>query len=95
MKVCLRSPLRVLIRISYGTQEDRMLCEFDGKRPVTGTDTYVSETAIIIGDVRIGGDPAEKIKDMSEKDVEFSKHSRRIYVDLAAKYRRLGMERID
>ena len=32
-----------------------MLFEFDGKQPVVGTsDTYVSETAQVIGDVRIG-----------------------------------------
>jgi carbonic anhydrase/acetyltransferase-like protein (isoleucine patch superfamily) len=31
-----------------------MLYSFDGREPVTGSDTYVSETALIIGDVRIG-----------------------------------------
>jgi carbonic anhydrase/acetyltransferase-like protein (isoleucine patch superfamily) len=31
-----------------------MLYSFDGREPVTGSDTYVSETAIVIGDVRIG-----------------------------------------
>lgn len=31
-----------------------MLYRFDGKEPVIGTDTYVSETALLIGDVRIG-----------------------------------------
>jgi carbonic anhydrase/acetyltransferase-like protein (isoleucine patch superfamily) len=33
-----------------------MLYEFDGKSPVIGTGTYVSETATVIGDVRIGND---------------------------------------
>ena len=33
-----------------------MFNEFDGKRPVIGAETYVSETAIVIGDVRIGND---------------------------------------
>jgi carbonic anhydrase/acetyltransferase-like protein (isoleucine patch superfamily) len=28
--------------------------EFDEKKPVIGKDTYVSETALLIGDVRIG-----------------------------------------
>jgi carbonic anhydrase/acetyltransferase-like protein (isoleucine patch superfamily) len=28
--------------------------EFDGKEPVIGDDTYVSETALVIGDVKIG-----------------------------------------
>lgn len=31
-----------------------MLKEFRGKKPVVGMGTYVSETALIIGDVRIG-----------------------------------------
>ena len=31
-----------------------MLYEFDGKQPVVGKDTYVSDLAIVIGDVLIG-----------------------------------------
>jgi carbonic anhydrase/acetyltransferase-like protein (isoleucine patch superfamily) len=31
-----------------------MLYEFDGRKPALGTGTYVSETATVIGDVRIG-----------------------------------------
>ena len=31
-----------------------MLYGFDGKKPVVGYETYVSETAIVIGDVKIG-----------------------------------------
>ena len=31
-----------------------MLYEYDGKRPVVGRETYVSETAQVIGDVTIG-----------------------------------------
>jgi carbonic anhydrase/acetyltransferase-like protein (isoleucine patch superfamily) len=31
-----------------------MLYRFDGRQPVIGTGTYVSETATVIGDVRIG-----------------------------------------
>jgi carbonic anhydrase/acetyltransferase-like protein (isoleucine patch superfamily) len=31
-----------------------LLYEFDGKRPVVGKETYVSETAIVVGDVAIG-----------------------------------------
>jgi carbonic anhydrase/acetyltransferase-like protein (isoleucine patch superfamily) len=33
-----------------------MFYRFDGKQPVIGTGTYVSETALVIGDVRIGND---------------------------------------
>jgi carbonic anhydrase/acetyltransferase-like protein (isoleucine patch superfamily) len=31
-----------------------MLYSFDGRKPVIGRETYVSETAMLIGDVRIG-----------------------------------------
>jgi carbonic anhydrase/acetyltransferase-like protein (isoleucine patch superfamily) len=31
-----------------------LIYEFDGRKPSIGRDTYVSETAIVIGDVRIG-----------------------------------------
>jgi carbonic anhydrase/acetyltransferase-like protein (isoleucine patch superfamily) len=33
-----------------------MLYEFDGNSPIVGVGTYVSETATVIGDVRIGND---------------------------------------
>ncbi len=33
-----------------------MLYRFDGKEPITGSGTYVSETALVIGDVMIGND---------------------------------------
>jgi carbonic anhydrase/acetyltransferase-like protein (isoleucine patch superfamily) len=37
-------------------RERLMLYEFDGRKPFIGTGTYVSETATVIGDVRIGND---------------------------------------
>jgi len=43
----------------------------------------------------VAGNPAKKIKDMSEKDIAFWNHSRQIYVNLAARYCLLGMERIE
>ena len=33
-----------------------MLFRFDGKEPVIGPGTYISETALVIGDVKIGSD---------------------------------------
>lgn len=37
-----------------GRKERKVFYEFDGKRPQAGNESYVSETAIIIGDVKIG-----------------------------------------
>ena len=31
-----------------------MIYSFDGRKPVIGSETYVSETAVVVGDVRIG-----------------------------------------
>lgn len=174
-----------------------MLFRFDGRQPVIGDGTYVSETAILVGDVRIGnncyighgvilrgdygtieignetaveegavihappqdycsigngviighgaiihakligdfagvgmgavlsirsevasgatvaegavvkqgqkipasvvsaGNPAKKIRDVSQKEREFWDYARKLYVDLAHKYCKLGMEKIE
>lgn len=174
-----------------------MLFKFDGRQPVIGDGTYVSETAMVIGDVRIGndcyighgvilrgdygtieignetaveegvimhappqdycsigngviighgaiihakligdftgigmgailsirsevargsvvaegtvvkqeqkipeaavfaGNPAKKIRDMSQKERDFWDYARKLYVDLAHKYCKLGMEKIE
>ena len=174
-----------------------MFYRFDGKQPVVGTGTYVSETATVIGDVRIGercyighgailrgdygaieigdettveegaiihappkeccvigngvvighgaivhanrlgdrsgvgmgavlsirseigrysivaegavvkreqkipesvvaaGNPAKKIRDVSEKEIKFWEYARTLYVELADKYCKLGMEKIE
>lgn len=174
-----------------------MFYKFDGKKPTVGTGTYVSDTAIVIGDVRIGnncyighgavlrgdygtieignettveegaiihappqefcslgkgviighgaivhakrigdfagigmgavlsirsevaaestvaegavvkqeqkipeavvvaGNPARKIRDVSQKERDFWDYARKLYVDLAHKYCKLGMEKVD
>jgi len=174
-----------------------MLFRFDGRQPVIGDGTYVSETAILVGDVRIGnncyighgvilrgdygtieignetaveegavihappqdycsigngviighgaiihakligdfagvgmgavlsirsevasgatvaegavvkqgqkipasvvsaGNPAKKIRDVSQKERDFWDYARKLYVDLAHKYCKLGMEKIE
>lgn len=45
--------------------------------------------------VVVAGNPVRKIRDLAPKDAAFWNRSRRIYVDLAAKYLSLGMERVD
>ncbi|MGA2109525.1 MAG: hypothetical protein ABSH25_18010 [Syntrophorhabdales bacterium] len=45
--------------------------------------------------VVVAGNPARKIRDMSQNDIDFWNKARRIYVDLAAKYLSLGMGRVD
>ena len=156
-----------------------MLYSFDGRKPSVGIGTYVSETALVIGDVRIGdhcyighgailrgdygvieigngtaveegviihappqdccsigngvtighgaiihakligdrvgigmgaivkqgqkipesilvaGNPAKKIRDVSQREKDFRDRATKIYRDLAHKYCELGMEKIE
>ncbi len=70
-------------------------------RSEIGSHSIVAEGAIVKREQKIpesvivGGNPAKKIKDVSEKEKEFWDYARRIYRDLARKYCDLGMERID
>jgi len=45
--------------------------------------------------VIVAGNPARKIREMSQKEEDFWDWSRRLYVDLAHKYCTIGMERIE
>ncbi len=70
-------------------------------RSETGRRSVVAEGAVVTQGQRIpesviaAGNPAKKIRDVSEKDTEFWDYARRLYVELAGKYCRLGMERVD
>jgi len=37
-----------------GCEEEKLLYAFDGRKPQIGKGTYVSDQAIVIGDVKIG-----------------------------------------
>jgi len=45
--------------------------------------------------VVVAGNPAKKIREISQKEKDFWDWSRRLYVDLANKYCKLGMEKIE
>jgi carbonic anhydrase/acetyltransferase-like protein (isoleucine patch superfamily) len=62
------------------------------KGAVVAEGAVVKQGQVIQESIVAAGNPARKIKDMTEKDIEFWKRSRQIYVALAAKYLRLGME---
>jgi len=66
-----------------------------GEGAVVAEGAVVKQGQIVPPSIVVAGNPARKIKDVSEKDIAFWDHSREIYVDLAAKYCRLGMERIE
>jgi carbonic anhydrase/acetyltransferase-like protein (isoleucine patch superfamily) len=65
----------------------------DGTTVAEGT--IVKREQKIPAGIIVAGNPAKKIRDMSQKEKEFWDYSRDLYVDLAHKYCKIGMERID
>ena len=69
-------------------------------RSEIGRYAVVAEGAVVTREQRIpesvvaAGNPAKKIRDVSEKEIKFWDYARRLYVELADKYCRLGMERV-
>jgi len=63
--------------------------------------SVVAEGAVVKQEQKIpesvvyAGNPAKKIRDMSQKEIEFWDYARKLYVDLAHKYCNLGMEKIE
>jgi carbonic anhydrase/acetyltransferase-like protein (isoleucine patch superfamily) len=70
-------------------------------RSEVGSGSVVAEGSVVKREqkipesVMVGGNPAKKIRETSQKDKEFWDYARKIYRDLAKKYCDLGMERID
>jgi carbonic anhydrase/acetyltransferase-like protein (isoleucine patch superfamily) len=65
-----------------------------GQGSVVAEGAVVKQGQIVPEGIVVAGNPAKKIKDMLRKDVDFWAHSRQIYVNLAVKYLKLGMERL-
>jgi carbonic anhydrase/acetyltransferase-like protein (isoleucine patch superfamily) len=65
-----------------------------GEDSVVGEGAVVKQGQVIPASVVVAGSPAKKIKDMTEKDVAFWVRARQIYVDLAQKYLKIGMDRV-
>jgi len=57
--------------------------------------SVVKQSQKIPADVIVAGNPAKKIRNMSQKEKDYWTYSRTLYVDLAHKYCKIGMERID
>lgn len=49
----------------------------------------------IPGSIIVAGNPAKKVRDVSQKDRDFWDYTRKLYGDLAQKYLAIGMERIE
>lgn len=65
-----------------------------GRASVVAEGAIVKKEQVVPESVAMAGNPARKIKDVSENDMAFWAYSRQVYIDLAAKYCEVGMERI-
>jgi carbonic anhydrase/acetyltransferase-like protein (isoleucine patch superfamily) len=65
-----------------------------GRSSVVAEGAVVKQGQVVPDSIVVAGNPARKIKDMTEKDLDFWARTRQIYSDLARKYCALGMERI-
>jgi len=66
-----------------------------GRYSVVAEGAVVKQEQRIPDSVVVAGNPARKIKDVSEKEIKFWEYARRLYVELADKYCKLGMERVE
>jgi carbonic anhydrase/acetyltransferase-like protein (isoleucine patch superfamily) len=57
--------------------------------------TVVKQGQKIPASVVFAGNPAKRIRDVSQKERDFWNYARKLYVDLAHKYCKLGMEKIE
>jgi carbonic anhydrase/acetyltransferase-like protein (isoleucine patch superfamily) len=70
-------------------------------RSEIGNGSIIAEGAVVKREQKIpesivvGGNPAKKIKDVTQRDRDFWDWGRKIYRDLAQKYCDIGMERVD
>ena len=70
-------------------------------RSEIGRYSIVAEGAVVKREQKIpesvvaAGNPARKVRDVSEKEIKFWEYARTLYVELADKYCRLGMERVE
>ncbi len=70
-------------------------------RSAIGREAIVAEGAVVkqgqkIDDgIIVAGNPAKRIRVVSEKDREFWAYTRKVYSDLAKRYLAVGMERMD
>jgi carbonic anhydrase/acetyltransferase-like protein (isoleucine patch superfamily) len=65
-----------------------------GRSSVVAEGAVVKQGQVVADSIVVAGNPARKIKDMTQKDLDFWARSRKTYSDLARKYCALGMERI-
>jgi carbonic anhydrase/acetyltransferase-like protein (isoleucine patch superfamily) len=62
-----------------------------GKESVIAEGAVVKQKQHIPESIMAAGNPARKIRDISQKDRDFWAYSRQVYIELAKKYLTIGM----
>jgi carbonic anhydrase/acetyltransferase-like protein (isoleucine patch superfamily) len=66
-----------------------------GKESIVAEGAVVKQSQQIPGSILVAGNPAKKMRDISQKDRNFWAYTRKVYGDLAQKYLAIGMEQIE
>lgn len=66
-----------------------------GEGAIVAEGSVVKLFQVVPADKVVGGNPAKLLRDVEDKDRALWDYGKQLYVDLAAKYLEVGMERID
>ncbi|HEX2966073.1 MAG TPA: gamma carbonic anhydrase family protein [Syntrophorhabdaceae bacterium] len=66
-----------------------------GDGTVIAEGAVIKQNQVIAPEIMVAGNPARKMRDITEKDQDFWAYSRQLYIDLAKKYLAIGMRRIE
>ncbi|HOV89100.1 MAG TPA: gamma carbonic anhydrase family protein [Syntrophorhabdaceae bacterium] len=65
-----------------------------GKNSTVAEGAIIKNNQVIGSSIMVAGNPARKIRETNEKDRKFWEYTKNLYVELAHKYLRLGIEKI-
>jgi len=66
-----------------------------GERSIVAEGSVVKMDQKISDGLVVGGNPARKIREISQKDEDLWERAKQVYIDLAKKYLSLGMHKLD
>jgi carbonic anhydrase/acetyltransferase-like protein (isoleucine patch superfamily) len=65
-----------------------------GDRSIVAEGAVVRREQMVPGSVVVAGNPAKTVRAVSQKDSDYWDYARELYIELARKYCRIGMDRI-
>ncbi|MCO1602157.1 gamma carbonic anhydrase family protein [Desulfosporosinus nitroreducens] len=65
-----------------------------GAKSIVAEGSVVKQNQVIPENVVVAGNPAKVVRELEDKDIKMWTWGKQVYVDLAAKYLKIGMQRI-